>query len=74
MKVKELIELLQTLDPEKEIKTVVAFGWEYEEETNANIEVVPYESTKNVNPDGHVWYHAQDHSDNKDFYLLKAGE
>ena len=33
MKVKELIEMLSKLDQEKNIKTVVASGHEYEEET-----------------------------------------
>jgi hypothetical protein len=51
MKIKDLIEKLQALDPEKEIKTIEASGWECEEETKTDFEIVEYESlilTNNV--------------------------
>lgn len=62
MKVKELIKLLSELDQEKEIKTVMAGGYECEEET-ADIEVVPYKNVKRCVTN---W---QDH---EDFYLIDA--
>jgi hypothetical protein len=62
---------LGTLDPEKEIKTVVASGCECEEDTNADIEVVPYENLKRIGQFGNVYYMVDDDSDNKYFYLLR---
>jgi predicted KAP-like P-loop ATPase len=68
VKVKDLIEKLQALDPEKEIKTIEASGWECELETKTDIEIVDYESFK-FNNSNH--YSVDNDGKDKDFYVLK---
>lgn len=72
MKVKDLIIELQKLDQEKEIKVVKAGGYEYEEWTEEDIEIVKYEDTKRETvTKGKYYYPVDDCTTNKDFYLLQ---
>lgn len=76
MKVKELIKILSMLDQEKQIKAVVASGYEYEEETTLEITVLPYQDTKRSCSDGRTYFTVDDcdfEDTEKDFYLI-AGE
>lgn len=71
MKVKDLIEKLKLLDQDKEIKTVVASGYEYEEQTSSVINIDTYESTRKSWRDGTTYFDIDNEDDNTDFYLIK---
>ena len=72
MKVKDLITMLSKLDQEKEIKIVVATGYECEEETSTIIAVGKYKELPHTASGIPVFdYDVKDIE--KDFYLL-AGE
>lgn len=77
MKVKELINILSKLDQEKEIKIIIAHGYECEEETSEEIEIKEYKDLwiKNqcgIENDklGRGFYEVDDDSNNKDFYII----
>ena len=72
MKVKEFVALLNTLDQDKQIKIIVATGYEYEEETSTKIVVGKYKELPHTASGVPVFdYDFKDAE--KDFYLL-AGE
>ena len=68
MTVRELIEKLSQLDQDKQIKGVSAYGWEFEEETTEEIDVVEYKDTKDEICD---FYPVNDNGENKDFYIIR---
>lgn len=79
MKVKELIELLNKLDQEKEIKCVSGSGYEYEEQTSKEFYVKEYEKMINHchnSKTNESWTYADvdDDGQNKDFYLLSGND
>jgi len=75
MKVKELIEILSKLDQEKNIKTVVADGYEYKDETGTP-EVREYKEFWIASNNGGYYgiemaFDDPDRdNDNTDFYVL----
>ena len=74
MKVKEFISMLSKLDQEKEIKVVVASGYEYEEETSSEIMAFPYKDTA-FTASGKTYFQVDDYNSqdvDKDFYLLSG--
>jgi len=79
MKVKELIQLLSTLDQEKEIKGVSVSGYEYEEQTSTEFYVKEYEKMINhcrneKNNESWTYADVDDDGENKDFYLLSGND
>ena len=71
MLVKDLIEKLKTLDQDKEIKTVWAGGYEYEESTSSDVEIQLYEDTRIVRDNGTSYFDIGNDTDDTDFYLIQ---
>ena len=75
MKVKELITILNTLDQEKEIKTTLANGYEFEESTSKNIIIDKYKEFPYSKRGDREYYAVSDRyskDTEKDFYLIRG--
>lgn len=76
MTVKELIEKLQTLDQEKEIRIQAGAGYECEDVVEKTFDVKHYEETQKICTDNegnetHRYYALDNYQDKeKDFYIL----
>ena len=71
MKVKDLILILSKLEQDKEIKIVVASGYEYETECSKEFGIKEYKDAHITAFNGSkIPFYDNHEDDNKDFYLI----